>query len=308
MEAAVVVLRWAQYVSAFLLMGGGLFAVYGLPAAGAASATALRWPRRLLTGSAIMLLAASLLGLLAQTAILAGDPAAALDASVLGSVLQDMAMGPSSLARTLAAAAASGLLGLARPGRSLWIAIAILGAIASASMAWMGHGAATEGLSGALHLVADILHLWAAAIWIGALGFFLGLAFGSLAQGDQRVAYHAALAGFSGIGSGLVALLLATGVVNSGFLIGPAGLTKIFNTPYGQLLVAKLALFGLMLFLAAANRFRHTPALQKGLDDPDGAIIAITALRRSLMLETAAALAVIALVAWLGRLAPIASQ
>jgi putative copper resistance protein D len=47
--------------------------------------------------------------------------------------------------------------------------------------------------------------------------------------------------------------------------------------------------------------------LRGGLDDPGRSAAAITALRKSLALEAGAALAVLALVAWLGRLAPISS-
>ena len=38
-----------------------------------------------------------------------------------------------------------------------------------ASLAWAGHGAATPGRPGDLHLAADILHLLAAGAWVGSL-------------------------------------------------------------------------------------------------------------------------------------------
>lgn len=65
-----------------------------------------------------------------------------------------------------------------------------------------------------------------------------------------------------------------------------------------------------MLALAAANRWRLTPALAAavpGTDtdnvdaDPD---LAIAAMRRSLIIEASAALAILALVAWFGTLEP----
>jgi putative copper resistance protein D len=76
------------------------------------------------------------------------------------------------------------------------------------------------------------------------------------------------------------------------------------------LLLAKLALFGLMLALAAANRWRLTPALAAAVaggdaedidTDPDAAL---AAMRRSLIIEALAALAILALVAWFGTLEP----
>jgi putative copper resistance protein D len=72
-------------------------------------------------------------------------------------------------------------------------------------------------------------------------------------------------------------------------------------------LVGKLALFAAMLGLAAANRFRLTPALAAGLasGSPDQAL---NALRKSVLIESAAALAVIVLVSILGTLAPPSSM
>jgi len=43
----------------------------------------------------------------------------------------------------------------------------LLGALVLATLAWAGHGAADPGASGNAHLVADILHLLAAGVWLG---------------------------------------------------------------------------------------------------------------------------------------------
>ena len=308
METAVVLVRWVQYVTSFALAGGALFALYALPAAGPSSAAALGWPRRLLAGCAALLVLASLLGLVLQTAVVAGSLTAALDPSTLASVVSEMAMGAASLARAMAAVVALAVLMLARPGRAAWIAASALGAVAAASMAWMGHGAATEGFGGSLHLAADIAHLAAAAVWVGALVFFLGLAGVSRRDARQAPTFHAALAGFSGIGSGVVAVLVASGLINSWFLVGPMGVAALVRTPYGLLLLLKLVLFGAMVVLAAANRFRLTPALREALVEPAPPSTAVKALRRSLVLELSAAMALVAVVAWLGRLAPISAQ
>ncbi|WP_299003593.1 copper homeostasis membrane protein CopD [uncultured Caulobacter sp.] len=308
MEAAVVLLRWAQFGAGFVLAGGALFALYALPAVGRSSAQALGWPRRLLAGSAAMLLLASLAGLVLQTAVVAGSLAAALDPTTLASVLTEMAMGLSSVTRAAAAAIALAILLLMPCRRAPLAIVAHLGAIAVASMAWMGHGAASDGAGGLPHLAADIIHLLAAAVWIGALAFFLGLAGTAWRDGAAASDLHAALAGFSGLGTGLVAALVVTGLVNSWFLVGPAGAAALFTTLYGQLLLLKIALFTGMILLAAVNRFRLTPALRQALGDPASNDAEVKALRQSLILELGAGLAVLALVAWLGRLAPITAQ
>ena len=308
LEAAVIVLRFLQYAGAMVLLGSSLFLLYALPLHGPGAAASLGWPRRILALSAGVLLGGTLLGLLAQTSVLAGSVSEGLKMESLSAVVTTMAMGPSSLVRAGAAAAALGLLVSVPAGRWLYLASAALGAIASASFAWMGHGAATQGPGHLVHLGADVLHLAAAALWVGALVMFFGLLIPVAARRPDRVrALHSALQGFAGVGSGIVAILVATGLVNSWILVGPSHLAGLWTTPYGQLLSLKLVLFGAMLGLAGANRFRLTPGLARGLESAEPAR-ALAALRRSLLLETGLSLAVLAIVAWLGTLAPAASQ
>ena len=60
---------------------------------------------------------------------------------------------------------------------------------------------------------------------------------------------HDALARFAGVGTAAVAILTLSGMTNPGFF------RSSFDTAYGQLLLAKLGVFGAMLALAGANRF-----------------------------------------------------
>jgi putative copper resistance protein D len=293
---------------AMILFGSSLFLLYALPGAGPGSVAALRWPRPVLTASAIAVLGACLLGFLAQTAVLAGSLSGALQPDALGAALTGMSFGRSSLARA-AIAVVFLIFFAARPtGSAAWRVAALSGGAICASFAWMGHGASTRGAAGLLHLASDIAHTLAAGAWIGALAAFALLLMPSAgsAEADRR-SLHAALQGFSGVGSALVAVLVATGLVNSWFVVGLAGVPKLLTTPYGRLLCLKLALFAGMLGLAAANRFRLTPALGSALAGAAPMPHAISALRRSLAWETGLSLAVIALVAWLGTLAPPAA-
>ncbi len=111
------------------------------------------------------------------------------------------------------------------------------------------------------------------------------------------------LHGFSGIGSALVAVLVATGLVNSWFLVGLDHVRDLLSSTYGILLVLKIAAFTVMLALAASNRVRLTPDLRRALDG-GSTEVAIAALRRSVAIEAAAGGLVLALVAVLGTLAP----
>jgi putative copper resistance protein D len=308
LEPAVIVLRLLQFAGAMILFGSSLFLLYALPKAGVGSGAELNWPRRLLAWAAGGVLVASLAGLLAQTSILAGSIDAGLKPASLAAVMTTMSMGSSTLIRVAAAGLALVLLAVWRPDRTTWRLCALLGALVSASFAWMGHGAATEGTPGLLHLFADILHALAAGVWIGALVAFFMLLRPRAASVELDRVLHRALHGFSGIGSALVAVLVATGLVNSWFLVGPTRLSGLWTTPYGQLLTLKLVLFAGMLLLAAANRFRLTPALGAAIGSGDAREAAVSDLRRSLILETALAFLVLGLVAWLGTLAPVSAQ
>lgn len=307
-EPAVVALRLLQYAGAMVLMGSSLFFVYALPSSGDGSAAQAQWARPLLLGAGLLLAVASVLGIGAQSSLLAGSVSEGLKAETLTAVVSSMNLGKAAVVRATAAIlAVVGLLAL-KPGRLAWIGVALLGAIATASLAWMGHGAATEGPLGPLHLVSDVLHALAAAVWIGALAGFFGLLAAPPSAPVARQAVHRALHGFSGIGSALVAVLVLTGLVNSWILVGPDHLSGLWTTPYGRLLSLKLILFIAMLGLAAANRFRHTPALGRVLAANASPEVAIRALRRSVVLETALGLAVLALVAGFGTLPPPAAM
>ncbi len=183
------------------------------------------------------------------------------------------------------------------------IAAAILtlaGSVAVATLVWSGHAGATEGAAGTLHRASDILHLIAAAVWIGAIGAFLMLISPQRLRewpGGLQIASRS-LDQFSRVGTICVLVIAATGLVNSQMIVGAENLGRSLGSPYGQLLLAKLALFGLMLALAAAVPGTDTDNVDA---DPD---LAIAAMRRSLIIEASAALAILALVAWFGTLEP----
>ena len=181
------------------------------------------------------------------------------------------------------------------------VAVALGGAVALGSLAWSGHGIMDDGRTGTVHLVADIVHLLAAGVWIGALASLLWML--ATARDDSTATSHQALAGFASVGTASVALVVASGLINSWLLVGPKNLFSLGTSLYGQLLLIKLALFAGMVSLAASNRFRLTPALGAART-PGDSHYALQRLRLSLTLEAFAALAVLGLVAWLGTLEP----
>jgi putative copper resistance protein D len=147
-----------------------------------------------------------------------------------------------------------------------------------------------------------MVHSVGAALWLGAL---VALTILLLRRpGVDDGALYRALHGFSGLGTLAVALLVATGLANSWFLVGSERFVNLGESLYGQLLIAKLALFVLMLGLAADNRFRLTPALRLELEHTGQSISAVRRLRRSIVTETALGLVVLAVVALMGTLPP----
>ena len=300
-DAAAVVARLMQFVAAAVLGGSALFFLYGVTPEQRA-----RWPSFLVRLAALLGAAGTLGWLMAQTAQIGDEPADALDPAKVWSVAAETGFGRITLVRlTLFLLGFALTLGRWR-GRGSWLALALLGMAASATFAWTGHGARDAGLPGVVHLFADVLHLVAASIWIGALAVLAVLVLIAVRIPLAAEAGRAVLTGlvrFSGIGVAVVAVLVASGLANSWFLVGVGGLGGLLTTPYGQLLLVKLALFGLMIALAAANRYGLTPQLDRAMQDG-----ASTTLYRpvvaSVLTETTLAVLVLATVSWLGTLSP----
>ncbi|CAH0498977.1 MULTISPECIES: copper homeostasis membrane protein CopD [Sphingomonadaceae] len=307
-EAVSIAIRSGLYLDLMALFGLPLFGLYALRGAERATGSVLPF-RSILAWGSILGIALSVLAMMVLAASMADVPITEVDRATLTMLITGTSIGTAWLVRLLALVA-SGLCALLLRWRPILVlqTASLCGAIALATLAWAGHGAADEGLTGWVHLSADILHLWAAGIWIGALLAMLLLLFmPPIDESHDRVVLsHRALHGFGIVGSGAVAALIASGLVNSWILVGPAHLGDLFTTLYGQLLLVKLMLFALMLVLAGANRFVYTPALATAMETGDTGS-AVRSLRRSLALESTIALLVLGLVAWLGLLPPPAS-
>lgn len=165
-----------------------------------------------------------------------------------------------------------------------------------------------EGSVGWGHLGADILHLISSGAWVGALIALVLLVSRPATRIDTShlTSTHRALHGFGAVGTIVVATIVITGLVNSWFLVGIDNVRTLATNFYGQLLLAKLALFAAMLGLASLNRFNLTPKFEQSIAAEDHQS-ALAALRLSLIVETGCIVAVLGIVAWLGTLAPPAS-
>lgn len=289
LEAALIGARLWHYAAVLLLFGVALFPAYGFGKDAAPSAFAA-WLRPTLVWCAVSALISGLLWLILTVAAMAADLAAAVDPSTLSMTVSETDFGRLWSARLALAAVSVALSLRARPGG--W-AIVGVSALLLGSLGWAGHAALMNNSSMSwLHCGSDGLHLLAAGVWIGALA-----AFGVLLRGEGGAAAAAPLARFSGVGAAAVAVLVGTGLLDGWIILGePAAL---LSATYGWLLIAKVALFGVMLGLAAANRLWLTPRL---LLAPDAT--AVSRLRLTVAAEQGLALLVLGLVAVLGTLDP----
>jgi copper resistance protein D len=178
------------------------------------------------------------------------------------------------------------------------VAVALVG-----SLAWAGHGGADTGIEGAIHLAADIAHLIAAAAWVGAL-IPLALLLRAMRREASEAAVavaRAAVTRFSSLGIASVGALVVSGSINTWVMAG--SVAALLETDYGRLLLAKVALFLVMLAFGAINRLWLTPRLDrapKGVGAPS----AIRQIECNSLIEAALGAVVIAMVGLLGTLPP----
>lgn len=297
--------RFAIYLALAVLFGLSVFSLYGLRASERGNALALRaW----LVGSAAVGLLLSSAWVVLMASSMAGTPAWPIDQEAVTGLLTGSAIAAAWKIRMVALVLAA-FAAILAAGRGIWLGgVALCSAVALGTLAWTGHGAMDEAGIGWVHLAADILHLIASGAWVGALLALILLVVRPAARVDAAHLglTHRALHGFGAIGTAVVGTIVVTGLVNGWMLIGIGNIAALATTLYGRLLLAKLALFVVMLGLASLNRFRLTPAFEASIVDADHAR-ALGALRASLVVETACIVVILGLVAWLGTLAPPAS-
>jgi len=144
-----------------------------------------------------------------------------------------------------------------------------------------------------LNVVADILHVGAAAIWIGGL---LALAIGlpraaRKLSAEQRARFTAALVPrLSAIALVSVAVIAVTGLIRA--LSELSAVSQLWGSGYGRALVVKTGLLVLLVSLGWINRSRLVPRLR------------LEALRRNVAVELVLLAGLVIAVAFLTDLAP----
>ncbi len=297
LEAGFVIFRFAHYLAVGALFGIALFPLYAYPSRVVGLPARLTsWRDRALLSSAIGCLLTGILWLAFTTANMSGELRAAIDPGALLTVTRNTGFGHLWILRLAlsVAAVAVAAVGIirAKVHRNDTALLLIAGALL-ATLAGTGHTQVDEGLRAVVHTVVDASHLLAAGAWIGGLIVLNFLLSSSLPGTDI------ALQRFSGMGYIAVAVLLASGMVNSWFLVG--SVSHLTTTTYGQLLLVKLGLFGGMLVLAATNRFLLVPSLINGNHNSS---LSLAQLRRHVLGEQILGALVLLIVSVLGTIEP----
>ncbi|WP_299742657.1 CopD family protein [uncultured Tateyamaria sp.] len=195
-------------------------------------------------------LVAAVLGFLLGGAALTGDASGMTDPEMLG-LLWATPVGTALAYRFVGLALL--IVGLPLGHRGLW-ASALGGLLALWSFAIVGHIPDRE----LLWLDALLLiHLIAMAMWVGILTPLRRLAnFGAASETADLGQRFGRLAVF------FVPLLILMGLVMSYILVG--SINALLGTGYGQALIVKVLLVGVLLSLAALNKVRFVPKLMAG--------------------------------------------
>lgn len=142
-------------------------------------------------------------------------------------------------------------------GKDRVVAGAGLVAVALA-LAIAGHTATTSPL--AVAVGADAAHVAAGAVWLGGL---VGLLVVVVARRRAGTSSAAAVLRFSGVAG--VALGAVAGAGGALGWTQVRTLDALVTTPYGQLLLAKVAVVGLIAALGGWNRYRLVPLVEPAL-------------------------------------------
>ncbi|WLG54646.1 copper homeostasis membrane protein CopD [Pseudomonas extremorientalis] len=161
-------------------------------------------------------------------------------------------------------------------------------ALLLATLAPVGHGAMLDGLSGRLLILNQVVHLVCVGAWLGGLLLLV-----LILRQSPPVALEPILRRFSGVGYGLVAGLLVTGLINVRVLTGQLWPTPLFNG-FALILLIKVMLVLGMLALALLNRLRIERCEER-----------LGSLKASVKLEWVLGIAAVAAVSLLGTLPPM---
>lgn len=282
MSEALVLCRFLHFIVVLMLFGAWLFRPLLLKGEAPALDRRLAQLSRWLVAIA---LASGVCWALLITASMAGSAAAAFDPATVELVLGHTFFGQVWRWHLLINALLLALLFTRwRSNRPLQLGLSTLLLM---TLAPVGHGAMLDGFSGQMLILNQVIHLTCVGAWLGGLLMLVMI----LRQPDKNI--REILRRFSGLGYGLVAGLLITGLINVRVLTGQWWPTPLFSG-FALILLIKALLVSGMLALALFNRLRINDCEQR-----------IDTLKRSVMLEWLLGIGAVAAVSVLGTLPPM---
>ena len=281
MTDALVLCRFLHFVVVLMLFGVWVFRPLLLTDAAVNLDRSLARITRWLTAVALL---SGVTWLLLITASMAGDWSAAFAPSTLSLVLSKTFFGQVWRWHLLLNVLLMVLLWT--PLRTNAVLRLIISGLLLATLAPVGHGAMLDGLSGQLLILNQIIHLVCVGTWLGGLMLLVLIL-------RQPVALDVVLRRFSGIGYGLVAGLLITGLINVRVLTGQFWPTPLLSG-FALILLIKVVLVAAMLGLALFNRLRIKDCEQR-----------VGTLKTSVLLEWLLGIGAVAAVSLLGTMPPM---
>ena len=292
---ALTLLRAAAVASLLSAFGTLVFGVAVAPRAFAGAAAEVTGPAwraltRLCRISLFAAVAFAAVWLVAESGRLAGASGLAATLDATPTVLSGTVFGHALTLRLIALVIALAVLGR-RPSVLRWRGATVLCGAALCLHAAHSHAMAMVHGPSVL-LASQVAHLLAAGAWLGGLLPLLLI----VRLTPPRIA-AAACRWFSPLGKWCIAGLVLSAIWQFQVLIG--GPVGMIGTAHGWTDAAKTLLFVVLLGFAALNRYRFAPALRGA--DP---VAARRALLRSLALQTASGVVIVAVAAVLASLEP----
>ena len=281
MATLLVLCRFVHFIVVLLMFGACVFRPWLLGAE--PQAVLDRQVLRITRGLGWTALASGVIWLLLITASMAGSWPAALELSTVQLVLGKTFFGQVWTWHLLL----NGLLVIAL--MTAWKAPRLpLITLLLMTLAPVGHGAMLDGLSGQLLILNQMVHLVCVCAWLWGLLLLV-----LILRQPHGVELAPVLRRFSGVGYGLVAGLLVTGLINVRVLTGQLWPTPLFSG-FALILLIKVMLVLGMLALALLNRLRLDRCEQR-----------LGSLKASVMLEWLLGVCAVAAVSLLGTLPPM---
>jgi putative copper resistance protein D len=302
-ETLLIGMRFVQYLAVMVICGASLFPYYALQANETdrslrTDVAAFVQNVALCASIAAFLSAIAWLG--CEAVLMSGDANGYREVGIVLTVLNDTQFGRTwgwriILMAFLAIFFAWRILGRRPP--LIWPA-QLSGIVLTVSLAGVGHGATRTGYDALFHQANQAVHMLAAAIWVGGLLSLFYTVWCTRPSASGIEALSHALRRFSAVGFAAVLFILASGLINSWFLVG--SIRALLHQTYGQVLMFKVFFFLCMLALALFNRLfvMRQFAYAVHADKP------LRLLLHSVAVEQICAVVVIASVSVLGTLPP----